>query len=184
MSTLVDRVASLHQRIAYAPDEEALQVEAAVLNAVVTATRRRPAVLADVVRTHTPSRVAAARAATLEDFLAVRRDAVEQSLSTVDVARRLGISPAAVTKRRGAHRLAAFRFKGDWRYPAWQFTDSGALPGVAEAWAAMPALHDELARVRWFTLDNPMLDGRTPLAAVLAGDIEAVVRAATYVGSR
>ncbi|MDQ1702328.1 MAG: hypothetical protein QOF57_1580 [Frankiaceae bacterium] len=184
MATLVDRVASLHRRVSYAPDEEALQVEAAVLNAAVTASRRRPSVLADVVRTHSPNRVAAARAATLEDFLAIRREAVGESLSTVDVARRLGISAAAVTKRRAAGRLVAFRHKGDWRYPSWQFAGSSLLPGAVETWTAMPALHDDLARVRWFGLPSAALGGRSPLHALQDGDIEAVVDAATYVGSR
>ncbi|MDQ1680804.1 MAG: hypothetical protein QOI42_1663 [Frankiaceae bacterium] len=184
MTSLVERVASLHRRVSYAPDEEALQVEAAVLSAAVTASRRRPAVLAAVVRTHSPDRVAAARAATLEDYLAVRGEAVAQSLSTVHVARRLGISSAAVTKRRAAGRLLAFRHKGDWRYPSWQFVDGGLVPGAAEAWAAMPALHDELARVRWFGLPSDSLGGRTPLQALLAGDAPAVADAASYVGSR
>ena len=184
MSTLVDRVASLHRRLSYAPDEEALQLEAAVLNAAATASRRRPEVLSAVVRTHPPQRVAAARAATLEDFLAVRREAVAASLSTVEVARRLAISAAAVTKRRAAGRLVAFRHKGDWRYPGWQFGEGALLPGAAEAWAAMPALHDELARVRWFTLPCQALAGRTPLAALQSGDAARVVDAATYVGSR
>jgi hypothetical protein len=184
MSTLVDRVASLHRRVSYAADEEALQVEAAVLNAAVTASRRRPAVLAEVIRTHSPQRVAAARAATLEDYLAIRRAAVDESLSTVDVARRLGISAAAVTKRRAAGRLVAFRHKGDWRYPSWQFAGSDLLGGAVEAWAAMPALHDALARVRWFGLTSDALAGRTPLDALHAGDVTAVVDAASYVGSR
>ena len=184
MTTLVDRVASLHRRVSYAADEEALQVEAAVLSAAVTASRRRPSVLADVVRTHSPDRVAAARAATLEDYLALRRDAVESSQSTVEVARRLAISAAAVTKRRAAGRLLAFRHKGDWRYPAWQFAASSVLPGAVDAWEAMPALYDELARVRWFTLPSVALGDRSPLAALLDGDVAAVVDAATYVGSR
>ncbi len=184
MTTLVDRVASLHRRVSYAPDEEALAVEAAVLSAAVTASRRRPSVLSEVVRSHSPNRVAAARAATLEDFLSIRREAVAESLSTVDVARRLAISAAAVTKRRAAGRLVAFRHKGDWRYPSWQFAGGSLLAGAVDAWAAMPALHDDLARVRWFTLSSGMLAGRTPLQALQDGDAAAVVDAATYVGSR
>ena len=184
MTTLVDRVASLHRRVSYAADEEALQVEAAVLSAAVTASRRRPSVLAAVVRTHSPDRVAAARAATLEDYLALRRDAVESSQSTVEVARRLAISAAAVTKRRAAGRLLAFRHKGDWRYPTWQFDAGSVLPGAVAAWEAMPNLYDELARVRWFTLPSVGLGGRSPLAALHDGDVAAVVDAATYVGSR
>jgi hypothetical protein len=48
----------------------------------------------------------------------------------------------------------------------------------------MPALHDDLARVRWFGLPSAALGGRSPLHALQDGDIEAVVDAATYVGSR
>lgn len=184
MSSLAERVTGLSQRLAYAAEDDALAIEAAVLAAASTATRHRPTALPAAVRSHAPERVAAARARTLEAYLDARRDLVAASLSTIEAARRLGVSSAAVTKRRVAGRLVAFRHRGDWRYPEWQLVDGGLLPGIVEAWRAMPHHPDDLRAVRWFTLPSRHLGGRTPIDALRAGEVGAVVDAAGYVGSR
>lgn len=184
MSTVAERVTDLTKRLQYAADDDAVAIEAAVLSAAATATRRRPGVLPPAVRSHSPERVAKARARTLAAYLDVRRELVADSLSTTEVARRLAISPAAVTKRRTAGRLVAFRFRGDWRYPSWQFADGALVAGVVEAWQALPKLADEVATVRWFVLPSRHLGDRTPVDALRAGDATAVIDAATYAGSR
>jgi hypothetical protein len=184
MTTLAERVTDLSRRLQYAAEDDAVTIEAAVVAAAAVATRRRPTALPPAVRSHPPERVAAARARTLEAFLEARGALLADSLSTVELARRLGVSAAAVTKRRVAGRLLAFRHRGDWRYPAWQLTDGALLPGIVEAWQAMPHHAEDLRAVRWFTLPSRHLGGRTPLDALRAGDAEAVVDAASYVGSR
>jgi Protein of unknown function (DUF2384) len=184
MTTLAERVTDLGRRLQYAAEDDAVTIEAAVVAAAAVATRRRPTALPPAVRTHPPERVAAARARTLEAFLEARSALLADSLSTIEVARRLGVSAAAVTKRRVAGRLVAFRHRGDWRYPAWQLADGAVLPGIADAWREMPHHAEDLRAVRWFTLPSRHLGGRAPIDVLRDGDPAAVVDAASYVGSR
>ncbi len=182
MTTLGEQVTALAQRLQYASESDELAIEAAVLAAASDAQRTRPANLPDYVRAQTPEQVAETRAATLRDWLALRDQMLATSLSTAEVAARLGISSAAVTKRRQARRLVAFQLRGDWRYPEWQLRGPVVLPGVAEAWQALPlAVHDALSLARWFMLESRHL-GATPLSLLEAGEAGRVVDAASYVG--
>jgi hypothetical protein len=178
MPTLEEQVSALAQRLQYASASDELAIEAAVLAAASDAQRTRPANLPAYIREQTPEQVAGTRGATLRDWLALRDELLAGSLSTAEVAARLGISSAAVTKRRQARRLVAFQVKGDWRYPEWQL----GLAGVEEVWQALPlTVHDHLSLARWFTLPSKHL-GDTPLALLRAGEVARVVDAATYVG--
>ncbi|MGB8649613.1 MAG: helix-turn-helix domain-containing protein [Mycobacteriales bacterium] len=186
MTTLEEQVTALARRLSYASEDDELAIEAAVLAAASDAQRTRPANLPAYVRSQTPEQVAEVRATTLRDWLATRDEMVASSLSTAQVAERLGISSAAVTKRRQARRLVAFQVKGDWRYPAWQLRQGGVggevLDGVAATWQALPLeVHDLLGLARWFTLESRHL-GTTPLALLEAGEVARVVDAAGYVG--
>jgi hypothetical protein len=182
MSTLEQQVTALARRLQYASEADELAIEAAVLAAASDAQRTRPANLPDYVRAQTPEQVAEVRAETLRDWLALRDAMLAASLSTAEVAGRLGISSAAVTKRRQARRLVAFQLKGDWRYPAWQLRQADVLAGVEQAWQALPlTVHDALSLARWFTLESRHLGG-TPLALLEAGEVDRVVDAAAYVG--
>ena len=96
----------------------------------------------------------------------------------------LGVSSAAVTKRRGKGGLIAFKHKEDWRYPRWQFDGAAVLPGAIAVWKVLPDRHDVAGLVRWFTLPTRQLSGRTPEQALRDGDVDDVIDAASYVGSR
>lgn len=186
MPTAEQQASSLAQRLAFASVAEAsaveLAVEAAVLAAASDAQRTRPANLPDYIRDQTPEQVAQVRAETLREWLALRDAAIAGSVSTAELAARLGVSSAAVTKRRQGRRLVAFQVKGDWRYPAWQLRDGQVLPGVEQAWQALPlTVHDALGLARWFELESAHL-GATPLSLLQAGQVERVVDAAAYVG--
>jgi hypothetical protein len=100
------------------------------------------------------------------------------------VAALLSVSSAAITKRRGKGGLIAFLHKGDWRYPRWQFRGSELIAEMIATWQVLPDRHDVLGLVRWFTLPSRQLGQRTPVQAIADGDAEAVLDAATYVGSR
>lgn len=186
MTTAPHPVSPLSRRLQFASDAEAaaveLAVEAAVLAAASDAQRTRPANLPDYVRVQTPEQVAQVRAQTLRDWLVLRDAAVAGSLSTAELATRLGVSSAAVTKRRQARRLVAFQLKGDWRYPAWQLRGGEVLPGVEQVWQALPlTVHDALGLARWFEQESSHL-GATPLSLLQAGQLARVVDAAAYVG--
>jgi len=165
--SLEQQVAALAHRVLFASGTDELAIEAAVLAAAADAQRTRPANLPSYIRSQTPEQVA---------------EILAGSLSTAQVASRLGISSAAVTKRRTGRRLVAFQLKGDWRYPAWQLREHDVLPGVAQAWQALPVeVHDLLSLVHWFELESRHL-GDTPLALLRAGQVDRVVDAAGYVG--
>jgi hypothetical protein len=181
--TLADGSHELAALLEGAHEDDRQAIEAAYLATLATAPRHRPVSLPPLVRSHRPERVAAARARGLAADLAVRRDAVADSLSTREVAAHLGVSPAAVTTRRIKGGLVAFRHAGHWRYPSWQFRGGELVPGVEIVWRALPD-HDTLSLTRWFTLPSRHLGGATPLETLAAGDVERVADAASYVGSR
>ena len=184
MKTVEEQVADLGRRVSYAAGTDELAIEVAVLAAATDAQRTRPANLPEYLRPQDPEQVAAVRARTLRAWTALRDAALGGSLSTAEVAARLGLSSAAVTKRRQTHRLVAFPLRGDWRYPVWQLTDHGVLRGVEQAWQALPLdAHDLLSLARWFELPSTHL-GSTPLELLRAGEVGRVVDAATYVGGR
>lgn len=175
-------MAQLAQRVRFAPADDELAIEAAVLAAATDAQRVRPANLPPYLREQAPGQVAEVRAATLRDWVQLRDQLLAASFSTAEVAAALGISSAAVTKRRQARRLVAFQVRGDWRYPDWQLRGHDVLPGVAEVWQALPLeVHDLLSLARWFVLPSRHLS-TTPLQALQAGKVDAVVDAASYVG--
>lgn len=182
MSTLEQKVSDLARRVQFASEDDELSIEVAVLAAASDALRVRPRNLPPYLRAQTPEQVAETRAATLREWVGLREEMLATSLSTADLAARLGVSSAAVTKRRQAGRLVAFQVRGDWRYPLWQLRGGQVRPDVVEVWQALPVeVHDRLSLARWFTLPSAHL-GRTPLEALAAGDTAAVVDAAGYVG--
>lgn len=179
---LSERFPGLATLLDYAAEEDRSTVEEAYLAILATAPRHRPASLPAMVRSHPPERVATAHARGVAADLAVRREALADSLSTRQMAERLGVSPGAVTKRRAKGGLVAFRHAGDWRYPAWQLRGSGLLSGVDAVWRTLPE-QEGLSLVRWFTLPSRQLDGATPLECLRTGSADRAIEAASYVGS-
>jgi len=184
MTTITDRVPDLAGLLDSLSADERREIEAAYIRVLATAPRRRPRSLHTAVQTHKPEVAAAAVARGLAREQATRDQLVAESLSTAEVARLLGVSAAAVTKRRGKGGLIAFKHKEDWRYPRWQFAGSTVLPGAIAVWKVLPDRHDVAGLVRWFTLPSRHLADRTPIQAIHDGDVDQVVDAASYVGSR
>jgi hypothetical protein len=98
-----------------------------------------------------------------------------------EVAELLGITPQAVHARRQRGTLLAVpQLNGEFLYPACQFRENGVVPGLDRF---LRAFH---VRSPWTQLavllsPNPQLDGRSPLAALLAGEAEdAIAVARTY----
>lgn len=183
MTTLTGRLPELADLVDRLPEDERRQLEDAFLRVLALSQRSRPAALPDEIPAAAPGDVATARAVNLKLAADVRKALVAESLSTGEVAMLLGITPAAVTKRRGKGELVAFRHGGDWRYPGWQFADDEPVSGVIRVWRSMPA-RSTIGRVRWFTLPSRHLDGATPLDLIDKGEVDRVVDAASYIGSR
>jgi hypothetical protein len=104
------------------------------------------------------------------------------TLSAPQVAQVLGITPQAVDKRRHSHTLMALSMgRHGYRYPVWQFTKSGALPGLRDVLQALEP-HDEWMQVAFFVSKNPRLGDQTPIDMLMAGNLEQVVNAARAYG--
>mgnify|MGYP000987965847 FL=1 len=99
-----------------------------------------------------------------------------------DVARILRISRQAVDKRRRAGRLLAVRQGQGYAYPVAQFVESGIVPGLERALAAMP-IEDPWMRLEWLVTEDDALDGASPLMALKAGRADDVIVSAAGHGA-
>jgi hypothetical protein len=96
-------------------------------------------------------------------------------LSAEAVGRMLGITRAAVDKRRATGKALAVRVRSDWHYPACQFRDGEVIAGVPEVLASMGDATG-WSVLAFLLAEEDALGGRTPLAALCAGDLTAVRR--------
>jgi hypothetical protein len=96
------------------------------------------------------------------------------TLGVGQVADILRISRQAVDKRRKAGKLIAVSFGADFAYPACQFTADGILTGIDRALEAM-AVSDAWMRLEWLLTEDEALGGLSPLEALKAGSVEAVI---------
>lgn len=73
--------------------------------------------------------------------LSVEQGTITNSLSTSDVAEKLGIDASSIRHRQAKGRLYSFKAGSKRRYPTWQFTDDPAqpvLPGLSMLVNAFP----------------------------------------------
>jgi excisionase family DNA binding protein len=131
-----------------------------------------------------PAQSAQLEVRALQQYFDERRRLLAGSLSVDQVAELLGTSRQTPHDRAKARTLLAVSDGGRLRFPAWQF-DADGPDGVIEGLpAVLRALRTSaLAAVRWLTRANPVLDKRTPLATLRAGDVDRVVAEAAGVGA-
>lgn len=101
------------------------------------------------------------------------------SLSRVEAAERLGVSPQHVSRLVAGGELVALVEGGQQRLPAWQLrpdTPRGRLEGLAGV--ARTHAGGPVALSQWMTRPNPALVGRTPVEALADGEADAVAGAA------
>ncbi len=104
------------------------------------------------------------------------------TLTSEEAGQVLGVTRQAIDNRRKRGTLLAVPLgRRGYRYPAWQFGNGGVLPGLDRT---LKALGDTGPWVQMaFMLNgNAWLDGRRPLDALRAGDLDAVVVAAGLYG--
>lgn len=124
-----------------------------------------------------------AEAASISRYFQKRQELLQDSLSATEAARLLGTCRQTPHDRVKSGTLLAVREKGGLRFPRWQFDANGpdgivaGLPDVLKALEVSP-----LAKVSWFTRASPYLEGRTPLQALGAGEVERLVMLARAVG--
>lgn len=135
------------------------------------------------------------RRSTADDPLAAARARGEQAkrailamqgalVDVAEVAARLGIDSSKIEQRRRDGLLIALPLDdGTFGYPTWQFLRDGLLPGLESVLSVM-GVHSSWMRAAFFLSGDVRLDGRTPLDALLDGEIEAVRRAAAAYGEQ
>ena len=135
-------------------------------------------------RPPSPGKSAEIEVRALKRYFDERRRLLEHSLSVDQVAALLDTSRQTPHDRAKARTLLAVPDGGRLRFPAWQF-DANGPGGVIEGLpAVLRALRIRaLPAVRWLTRSNTVLDNRTPLAALRAGDVDRVVAEAAGVGA-
>lgn len=136
-----------------------------------------------------PARPSATELAEIEGrnrarLVEARQAVYDASVPRGEVAHLLDVSPNQVSNLLASDRLVAIDGPDGQRFPAWQF-DLGAqrvrVEGIHRVMAAMPA--GVLGLSQWMTTPTPTLDGRTPGQALAAGEVDAVVTAASAVGA-
>jgi hypothetical protein len=105
-----------------------------------------------------------------------------QPLRSEEVAQLLGISRQAVDKRRSKGKILAVSLgKRGYFYPLWQFRDGAVLTGLDRVLAAL-AKFDGWTQLMFMKTGDLRLNDRTPLACLVAGEIDAVVNSAACYG--
>jgi len=179
--------AGLYARTSRILGEAIARLDREAVHAAVTSDTNADALLTTLLRAeatglftpHDPLAAARLRGIRRRDELLAMEGG---TVSGAELAARLHLSRQAVDKRRQAGRLLAIEIgRRGYLYPAWQVDETGVLPGLE---AALAALSDAppLAMVRFFLSNLDGLQGERPLDRLRQGDVESVVRAAARFG--
>lgn len=112
-----------------------------------------------------------------------RRELLDGSFTTAQVAALLGTSRQTPHDRVQAGTLLAVLDRGVYRFPAWQFDpdgDNGVVEGLPEVIRALDV--SPIAKVSWLSSPHAGLDGETPVQALRNGNASQVIRLARAVG--
>jgi len=97
----------------------------------------------------------------------------DSTYSAAEAAAVISVDTSRIRHRLAAGHLVGWKDRGGWRLPAWQFTTTGALPGLDTVLAAVPADQPPLVLAAFMT--TPQADLRlgtapsTPREWLLAG---------------
>lgn len=99
-----------------------------------------------------------------------------------EVAQQMGVSPQAVhARRKRGTLLAVAQANGEWLYPLCQFGPDGALPGLGTVLQAF-RVQSPWTQLAVLLTGFDVLDGRTPLQAIQAGQAELAAQAVSLYG--
>lgn len=122
----------------------------------------------------------------LLDGFETRGRLLADSLTAPEVAGLVGSARQTPISRAEAGTLFAVFDRGAWRFPVWQFDPEGpdgAVSGLAEVLAALQGL-SPLAKLVWFSRPTAVLDGKSPVDALRAGQLERLLSAARAAAAR
>lgn len=183
--TIGQTLASLQNRLNALPVAEMVAVVEGVTRALAPESTQMSTVVAALVgeqRFSSEERMEAAVDVLRRSFER-RRELLDGTLSTSQVAALLGTSRQTPHDRVESGSLLAAMDRGALRFPPWQFDpdgEDGVVPGLPAVIRALDV--SPMAKISWLTRANPMLDGATPLTRLKAGDMEDVLPLALGVG--
>jgi hypothetical protein len=102
------------------------------------------------------------------------RHAAEPCLETGQVCDLLGVSRETIRKKVARKQLLALPKGGDRIFPAFQFKDGGIVPGLADVLAGLET-DSPFVALSFLLSRSQDFNNRTAIAALLAGDREAIV---------
>jgi hypothetical protein len=114
-----------------------------------------------------------------------RHRLLQGSLSVGEVVELLQVGRQTPHDRVKAGRLLAVRENGRLAFPDWQFDPDGpdgVLEGLADVLHALQGPLSPLGRIRWFLRPKALLNGKTPIEALLAGQTSEAIAEANSVG--
>lgn len=121
----------------------------------------------------------------LERMFKLRFDLIKDCLKVSDVAKLLGVSRQTPHDRIKSKSLLAIKDNGKFFFPRWQF-DAEGPDGVIEG---LPDVLQELkisdlAKAKWLSTPDPVLENRTPIAVLKKGGdgIVRVIKEARSIG--
>lgn len=125
----------------------------------------------------TPQARAASRDRVAQDRAAAEEQAWAASLTTAEVAERLGRKDASIRRSKGAGDLYALPSGSGrtTRFPAWQFDGQQVVPGLREIVPAFPGYLHPLSIQRFMTTPHEELDALSPVHWLLRGGPVGVV---------
>lgn len=165
-------------------DVEAIVSEAEHAVAVIADDAPRISPITGEQQANTPKLARIRRENLLRSFQE-RRALLRGALSVNEVAQLLGVRRQTPHDRARAGTLLCVKENGRLLFPAWQFDadgPDGVLAGLPQALQAMKGPISPIGRIRWFSVPKSLLDGRTPLQALRAGDVDQVIAEAEAIG--
>jgi excisionase family DNA binding protein len=132
-----------------------------------------------------PAEMTRLRRKNLLEGFAERHRLLQGSLSVAEVAELLQVGRQTPHDRVKAGRLLAVRENGRLVFPDWQFDPDGpdgVLEGFADVLHALQGPLSPLGRIRWFLRPKVLLNGKTPVEALLAGQAHEAIAEANSVG--
>jgi len=112
--------------------------------------------------------------ANLERYYECRRQLLENSITTPQVAKIIGCQAiTTVHDRRKAGTLLGLKDNGVYKFPLWQFDpegDDGVIDGFPEVVAVLDV--SDFAKLNWFNKPHKAFDGATPIEILKKGEFE------------
>ncbi|HET6385704.1 MAG TPA: DNA-binding protein [Armatimonadota bacterium] len=134
-------------------------------------------------RTYTPEERSKLESMAREEYFAQRRELLAGSITASKATQIVGVSRQTLYNRAKAGTLLTIMENGHLHFPKWQFDpdrENGVVTGLPLVLSKIKV--PAFSQAAWLMRPNPYLEGRTPIEALKAGELESVIGLAQAVG--